>query len=191
MRDPVRLGARLTQDDFAALVDRYQQRLHAFLAGLLGAVDGAFDLVQDTFAEAWQAALRGAPPFMRDTEDLEVRRWLFRAGYHNAISLLRRCRLIRWETLDAVDATPLADSLVSFDERLAESDALARAMARLAPPDVAILLLRVVHDFSAAEVGTILNTSAANVNNRLARAKQRLRASYLSTNQLTEERLPR
>jgi RNA polymerase sigma-70 factor, ECF subfamily len=179
-------ASRLSQEEFTQLVDRHQRQLHAYLAGLLGHEEQAFDLVQETFFEAWQAACKGSPPFLPESDDDHVRRWLFRAGSNNAISLLRRRRLIRWESLEQVDEAP-AHTHDGFEDQLAESEALRGALAQLAPRDVACLLLRVVHGFSAAEAGHVLNTSAANVNNRLARAKQRLRAAYTGTHHDRQE----
>jgi RNA polymerase sigma-70 factor (ECF subfamily) len=177
---------RLSHDDFAALVDRHQHRLHVYLAGMIGHAEQAFDLVQETFYEAWRAAQKGAPPFVPGAADADVLRWLFRAGSNNALSVLRRRKLIRWESLDGLrelreplhGASEACDGSGAFEEHLAESDALQAALAQLTPQDVACLLLRVVHGFSAAEAGSILNTSADNINNRLARAKQRLRVAY-------------
>jgi RNA polymerase sigma-70 factor (ECF subfamily) len=168
----------LSHEEFARLVDRHQHRLHVYLAGLIGHAEQAFDLVQETFYEAWRAAQKGSPPFLPGTEETEVQRWLFRVGSNNAISVLRRARLIRWESLERVEA-PLLDERGAFEDRVAEGEALQAALARLPPQDVACLLLRVVHGFHSSEVGLILNTSADNVNNRLARAKQRLRAAYV------------
>ena len=171
---------RLTRDEFASLVDAHQHRLHVYLAGLVGSAELAFDLVQETFCEAWRAAQKGLPPFVPAAAGTdEVARWLFRAGSNNALSLLRRARRFRWEPLDDLRDTLIAGG--EFEQRVAERDAVAAALETLSPQDVACLLLRVVHDFSAAETGAILNTSADNVNNRLARAKQRLRAAYLDT----------
>lgn len=178
MHDRPRGTAPLSHEDFTLLVDRHQRALHAYLAGMVGHVEQAFDLVQETFVDAWRVARDGAPPFVSGTADDEVRRWLFRVASNNAISLLRRRKLIRWEPLDYLEDTSL-EADVGFEEQVAESDALQAALARLAPQDVACLLLRVVHGFSALEAGMILNTSPDNVNNRLARAKQRLRAAYI------------
>ena len=178
MHDRPRGRPRLSHEEFTWLVDRHQHALHAYLAGMVGHAEQAFDLVQETFVDAWRAAQNGAPPFVPGTDDGEVRRWLFRAASNNAISLLRRRKLIRWEPLEYLDET-LVDTDDGFEEQIAESEALQAALARLAPQDVACLLLRIVHGFSAHETGKILNTSADNVNNRLARAKQRLRAAYV------------
>jgi RNA polymerase sigma-70 factor (ECF subfamily) len=158
-------------------VDRHQQRLHAYLAGLVGRGEQAFDLVQETFYEAWRAAHNGTRPFLPGADDSEVQRWLFRAGSNNALSQLRRRRLIRWESLDVLPEPPVEGA--GFEDRVVETDALSVALATLAPQDVACLLLRVVHGFSAAETGHILGVSPANVDTRLARAKQRLRAAYV------------
>ncbi|MFI5273477.1 MAG: RNA polymerase sigma factor [Ktedonobacterales bacterium] len=177
MQQHPRALMRLSHDEFARLVDQHQLRLHAYLAGLLGHTEQAFDLVQETFYDAWRAAQDGTPPLISGAAETEVRRWLFRAGSNNALTLLRRRRLIRWESLESL-REPLLDGHDAFDEQLAEHDALQSALDTLSPQDVACLLLRVVHGFSAAETGLILDTSADNVNNRLARAKQRLRAAY-------------
>lgn len=167
---------------FTSIVDRHQHALHTFLRGLTGDVEQARDLMQDTFQDAWSATRRGDAPFVASCVDDEVRRWLFQAAYHRAISALRRRRVIRWESLDAYTALggePGMDA--GFENEIAESEALRAALARLAPPDRACLLLRVVQGFGSAEVGKIVGASAEVVAKRLSRAKQRLRAAYLAT----------
>ena len=189
MRSQHQGAARLSQEAFTAMVDHHQQRLLIFLRGLVGQPEQAFDLVQDTFYEAWQATQKSEPPFTADTAD-EVRyHWLFRAAYHNALSALRRKRLIQWEPLEAVPELPDPQHLRawSFEEQVVEGDALLAALAQLPPQDVACLLLRVVQGFSATEVGAIVGTSADNVNKRLSRAKQRLRTVYFQQNDQIEE----
>lgn len=179
MHDRLRAPSRLSHEEFTHLVDCHSHALHAYLAGMVGQTEQAFDLVQETFVDAWRAASAGTPPFTSGAADGEVRRWLFRVASNNAISLLRRRKLIRWESLEYLEET-LLDAGDGFEERVAESEALQAALAQLTPRDVACLLLRVVHGFSAQETAGILNTSPDNVNNRLARAKQRLRAAYIS-----------
>lgn len=182
MRKRTQRDGVIDEDDFVRLVDAYQQRLHVYLAGLTGQPEQAFDLVQETFYDAWQAANKGKSPFAPGAAEVDIRRWLYRAATNNALSMLRHHRLIHWESLDG-HVERLPDAHMPFEDHLAESDILQAALARLAPQDAACLLLRVVHGFSAREVGHILNTSSENVNTRLARAKQRLRAAY-------EQRLP-
>jgi RNA polymerase sigma-70 factor (ECF subfamily) len=177
---------RLAPAAFTVLVDRHQHALHVFLRGLAEHAEQARDLVQDTFHDAWRASLAGTPPFVRGVLDDEVRRWLFHTAYRKAISALRRRRLIRWESLDRYDdygelpPTPDHAATPSFEDRLAEGEALRAALDALSPQDAACLLLRVVQGFSAAEVGVIVGATPEVVTKRLSRAKQRLRAAYFA-----------
>ncbi len=167
---------------FTALVDRHAAALHAFLRGMTESAEQAHDLAQDTFHDAWRAARSGAAPFTAGSADDEPRRWLFHTAYCKAVSALRRRHLIAWESLDLATETEgdLASGHDAFPDRIAESEAVRAALARLAPPDAACLLLRVVYGFSAAEVGQIVGASAEVVTKRLSRARQRLRAAYLA-----------
>ena len=189
----MREGRGISQEEFACVVDRYQGRLQAFLYGLVGSTESAFDLVQDTFYEAWRSTQHGDAPWIVGVQDSEQRRWLFRAAYNNAITILRRQRLIRWESLDVPDypEPPVAEGRWTFEEQFAEGEALAAALAQLSPQDTACLLLRIVHGFSAAEVGIMFDASSDAINQRTARAKQRLRAAYIRTQTPTEERTSR
>ncbi|HEX8997840.1 MAG TPA: sigma-70 family RNA polymerase sigma factor, partial [Ktedonobacterales bacterium] len=128
----------------------------------------------------------------------ERRRWLFRAAYHRALTQLRRRKIIRWASLDwpgsgerdasgpeRIELTALAGavgSLGSFEERIAEKEALRAALARLRPEDAACLLLRVAQGFSAAETADALGTTVEAVAQRLSRARRRLRTIYLEQN---------
>ncbi len=179
--------------DFTALVQHHQGALYGFLCGLVAQPEQARDLLQDTFHDAWRAARRQEPPFTADAAPEVLRRWLFQAAYHRAISLLRRQRLIRWESLEeryARDPNGFS-ALLPFEENIAEREALQAALARLTPPDVACLLLRIVQGFSAAEAGEIMGASPDVVNKRLSRAKQRLRVAYLAQNDYPQHVQPR
>lgn len=168
--------------DFTALVNRHQGALFGFLCGLVSNPEQARDLTQDTFHDAWRVASRQESPFTAESQPEATRRWLFQVAYHRAISLLRRRQVIRWESLEESrerDPERYAASL-AFEEHIAEREAMQSALASLSPPDVACLLLRVVQGFSTAEAGEIIGTTPENINKRLSRAKQRLRAAYLA-----------
>jgi outer membrane protein assembly factor BamB len=98
----------------------------------------------------------GAPPEA-------VRRWLFRAAYCQAISALRRRRLIRWESLDAPGAVQweTLSSLASFEDQVVESAAMQAALADLSTRDVTCLILHVVQGFTAVETAEIMEEVAA------------------------------
>ncbi len=173
---------RLTIADFTGIVDRHQNALCTFLQHLVGDVEQAYDLMQDTFHDAWREAREGSTPFVTDSDEDQMRRWLFRVAYYKGIATLRRRRLIRWESLDfllSFGGEPNRDT-PSFEDQLAESEALRAALARLAPQDRACFLLRAAHGLSAAEVGQIIGASPEVVRKRLSRARQLLRAIYLA-----------
>ena len=190
--------AALTLDAFSVVVDQRQAALYAFLHGLVGDAEQARDLTQDAFHDAWRATQAATSPWNTDHNDDERRRWLFHTAYCRAASQLRRHKVIRWASLDALDALDALDwsrpdagaghrTLASsastpFEERLAETEALRAALARLRPDDAACLLLRVAQGFSAAETADVLGVSVNAVGQRLARARRRLRAIYLEQN---------
>jgi RNA polymerase sigma-70 factor (ECF subfamily) len=183
-RHPPVSSSGLTLAGFTGVVDRHQNALCAFLHHLVGDAEQAYDLMQDTFHDAWRAAREGAAPFDSESDDDQRRRWLFRVAYYKAIATQRRRRLIRWESLDfliSFGGEPDDDG-PSFEDQLAESEALRAALARLAPQDRACFLLRAAHGLSAAEVGQIVGASPEVVRKRLSRARQRLRAIYLAHN---------
>jgi RNA polymerase sigma-70 factor (ECF subfamily) len=171
----------LSVADFSVLVERYQQGLYAFLRGFVENGEQARDLTQDTFTAAWRATQASAAPFIAGTPEEEQRRWLYRTAYRRAVDLLRRRRLVRWEPLDAILESEVA-TLPPFEEQLIEGETLRAALDELAAPDVACLLLRVAHGFSATEVGEIMGASAETITKRLSRARQRLRAAYQRQN---------
>lgn len=171
----------LSVADFSALVERYQQILYAFLRGFVENGEQARDLTQDTFTAAWRATQASAAPFIAETPEEEQRRWLYRTAYRRAVDLLRRRRLVRWEPLDAIIESE-ATTLPPFEDQLIEGETLRAALDELAAPDVACLLLRVAHGFSATEVGEIMGASAETITKRLSRARQRLRAAYQRQN---------
>ena len=161
---------------FTDLLERCQWPLYTFLRGIVGEEEQARDLAQDTFYDAWRVAQRGLPPFDDAGDEPGMRRWLFHAGYNRAISALRRRRLIQWLPLESVTLT------LTFEDQVAEGQAVRAALASLAPADAACLLLIVVQGFTAAEAAQIIGATPQAVAKRFARAKQRLRAAYLAQN---------
>jgi RNA polymerase sigma-70 factor, ECF subfamily len=179
---------RLSSAEFSALVERYQHLLYAFLRGFVENGEQARDLTQDTFAAAWRATQACAAPFIAGASDDERRRWLYRIAYRRAVDLLRRGRLVHWESLDPIAETETGN-LPPFEDRVIEGETLRAALAELSPQESACLLLRVVHGFSAAAVGEIVGASAEVVTKRLSRARQRLRAAYLAQNPTSGQEL--
>jgi DNA-directed RNA polymerase specialized sigma24 family protein len=68
----------------------------------------------------------------------------------------------------------------AFEDRIAERDLLDNALLRLAPEDVACLLLTIVYDFTALEAAQIMKASAQAIAKRISRARRRLHAAYVA-----------
>lgn len=174
---------------FDDLLNRYQWPLYSFLRGFINDSEHARDIVQDVFCDAWRVSRRAAAPFDRQGNEEGIRRWLYNAAYWRAISALRRRRVIRWESLDAITEQhgeiPLL--MYPFEDAVLEAEVLRDVFATLPPEMVALLLLSIVHGFSTIELAEITGISHEAAKKRLTRAKQHLRASYFARNPRTEE----
>ncbi|MDP6018464.1 MAG: sigma-70 family RNA polymerase sigma factor, partial [Candidatus Latescibacteria bacterium] len=112
------LLARLRAGDdtaFDELVRRHQEPLVRFAQRLVGDVDEASDVAQETFIRAFEriADFRGGSTLYT---------WLYRIAYNQAISLLRRRRVRRFFRLDQEEELPAGVELqlVSGDDAAAQ-----------------------------------------------------------------------
>jgi RNA polymerase sigma-70 factor (ECF subfamily) len=163
----------------AQIIDRLQWSVYGFVCHLLNDGDQAHDVVQDVFCDVWRQMQRRAPPFGLNGDDAAMRRWIFHAAYCRAVSLLRRRRAIAWESIEAARAVAL-ESPMSFEDQLIEGESLRTALRTLAPEDAACVLLSVVQGWNAVEIAQIIGISHEAAKKRIARAKQRLRSTYLA-----------
>lgn len=180
---------------FAGVLQRAQWQLYGFVRGLTGNDERAHDVVQDVFVEAWRLAQRAEPPFTHDAlqrDEKGARRWLFRVAYRQAVSDLRRDHVIEWRSLDASEVSAPAPAHLyappSFEDRIAEAEALRAALGSLSSEDTACILLNVVQGFTSAEIAQIIGSTADATKRRLSRAKQRLRDTYFAQNAGLKER---
>lgn len=184
------------RDAFEQLAEPYRRQLHLHCYRMLGSFHEAEDLVQETFLRAWRARERyeGRASF---------RNWLYRIATNaclNAISARSTAhRLLPTSYGPAADEFPegqpgeeipwlepypgwaieeIADQDVGPDARyeLHESVQLAfvAAIQRLPARQRAVLLLRDVLGWSAADAAALLDTSSASINSALQRARATL-----------------
>ena len=178
------------ENEFSQILKEHEHALHILAFRVTKCEQTSKDIVQDVFCDAWRVSQRAvAPCDGHEGAEEGIRRWLFNAAYWRAISALRRRRLIRWESLDAITEQhgeiPLL--MYPFEDAVLEGAVLRDVFATLAPEAVALLLLNIVHGFTTAEIAEITGISTEAAKKRLTRAKQRLRAGYLARNPRSQE----
>jgi RNA polymerase sigma-70 factor (ECF subfamily) len=167
---------------FATILERTQRPLRGFIRGLVDSAEQASDIVQDVFVDAWRAAQSAKAPFDGNGDEQAIRRWLFHVAYRRAAAVWRHDHVLHFESLEVTPARELDQFYepAPFEDRIAESELLRRALAELGPQDAACLLLNVVQGFTATEIAAILEITPVAAKKRLSRAKHRLRDAYFS-----------
>jgi len=155
---------------FAALVDRYWDRLHRWLYQLTHDRHAAEDLAQDAFLKAF-AHLKSFRPVGAGSPRPYFAAWLFRIA-HNAYA--NHCRgKARREPLPEELAAPGGgpEEEAASREELRE---LARAVQRLPAEFRSALLLRVEQDLPFADIGAVLGVTEETARWRVFKARRLL-----------------
>ena len=175
------------QEDFIEQAAPYRAELIAHCYRMLGSLHDAEDLVQETYLRGW----RGYESF---EERAALRTWLYRIATTACLRALEnRARRVLPTGLGAgsVDPDtnldgnrdayewlePLPDALtpeIAVTARESIRLAVVTALQELPARQRAVLILRDVVQFSAAEVAELLETTPAAVNSALQRARARL-----------------
>lgn len=161
---------------YGRLVQRYQRRLTAFLAHMLGDLELARDLTQEAYIRAWSALDRFDPRYRFST-------WLFRIAHNLGIDHLRRRRLqtvplLRQdhdgEELELEVADLRKDPLGHLENR-ALAASMRGAIERLRPEYRELVLLRHFAGLSYQEIADLKGMPLGTVKNKLFRAHSVLR----------------
>src|SRR3954452_16577763 len=167
-----------TEREFAARAERHRRKLHIHCYRMLGSFEEAEDVVQETLLRAW----RGRAELQRDEW---LRAWLYKIATNACLDTIKRngrrvpslgsFRDVPWlqpypdRLLDAAPASEEPAAAV-VDRETIELTFL--AVIQLLPPrQRAVLILRDVLDWPAAEVAELLDIGVAAVNSALQRAR--------------------
>src|ERR1700739_2292692 len=176
-------------EDFAGLTGRFRGELLAHCYRMLGSAEEAEDLVQETYLRAWRSfdAFEGRS---------SVRTWLYRIATNVCLTAIaRRGRRPLPSALGGPAEDPQAqlvtapevpwlqpfpDALLAGEREDPAAVAVSRAGVRLAyvaalqylsARQRAVLILRDVLEWSAAEVADLLGTTTTAVNSGVRRAR--------------------
>lgn len=195
MPEPVLERARAGDEDaFRELTDPYRRELQLHCYRILGSLQDAEDALQETLVSAW----RSLEAFQQRAT---VRTWLYRIATNRCLNMLRdgarrpgtagplpfppppptRLGELTWLSpypdlmLEALpDAAPGPEA--RYETREAVGLAFITALQRLPAQQRAVLVLRDVLGFRAAEAAEMLGTTEASVNSALQRARSALEA---------------
>jgi RNA polymerase sigma-70 factor (ECF subfamily) len=173
-------------------LEPYRRELTGYCYRMLGSGSEADDAVQEAMVRAWRNASTLKAPGA-------LRAWLYRIATNVCLSMLsgaqRRARPLEVGSLVSADrpildelprytwVEPVADAAVMPESGDPETVAVARETVRLAfvaalqhlpPRQRAVLILREVLHFSAAETAELLESTVASVNSALQRARATL-----------------
>jgi RNA polymerase sigma factor (sigma-70 family) len=149
---------------FAAIYERYHQRLYRYCRSHLRDGDDAYDALQSTLANALAALQRGQ-------RDAPLRPWLFRIAHNETISLIRRREPDRWSFDAAESCVPSAEARADERARLA---LLVSDLGELPERQRDVLLMSELSGLSHKDIATALGLSVHTVAHAILAARRSL-----------------
>jgi len=194
-----------TNPEFEKLTSPFRRELLAHCYRMLGSIQDAEDLVQETYVRAWRS-------YDRFEGRSSLRVWLYKIATMACLTAIERRgrRLLpsdlrpastdprqalgSWEAgmawlepiPDALITAPSSDPGTIVDSRASVRLAFIAALQTLSARQRAVLVLRDVLAWRAAEVAELLDTTTAAVNSALRRARAQLELSNLAEEDLVD-----
>ena len=188
----IQLAQRGDESAYQSLVEQHRRELHAHCYRMLGSVHDAEDALQDAFLRAW----KGLHGFEGRSSP---RSWLYKIATNTCLDTIARRprqRVLPFEYAPATEPLagpgapvtesvwiePYPDEMLGLQDGFASPEAryerresvelaFVAALQHLPARQRAVLILREVLGYSAAEVADLLDASVASVNSALQRAR--------------------
>jgi RNA polymerase sigma-70 factor (TIGR02960 family) len=169
-----------TETAFSALTERHRRELQVHCYRMLGSLDDAEDLTQETFLRAWRFRSTYAGR-------ASLRAWLYRIATNACLDALERRPRTPTDTGEVLWLQPIPDALleeVASGDDEPDAEVVARetielaflvAIQHLPPRPRAVLILRDVLGWRARDTAELLETTEASVNSALQRARAGLK----------------
>lgn len=159
----VQLTRRGNQAAYEVLVSRYDARLIGFTRHMLGSREDAEDVVQETFAAAYNA-------MVADERPINVKPWLYRIARNRSLNHLRRNTAIAVDSFDmhvSEHGTTTADKV----HKKEEFRQLMADVQDLPETQKTALLLREIDALSYDQIAEAMETTVPSVKSLLVRAR--------------------
>ncbi len=179
-QDWVRRARAGDDEAFTRLVETYQTPIYNLCYRMLGNADEAEESAQEAFMRAYTQFASYDPARSFKT-------WLFSIASHYCIDRLRKRRLI-WLSIEDENLPPhpaLQEQTPGPEEtniRREQTEAIQHVLAKLAPDDRAVIVMRYWHDMSYEEIADATRATVSSVKSRLHRARGALAEMMKSPN---------
>lgn len=151
------------------IIRDYQDGLILFLASIVGDMQTAEELAEDTFV-----LLGTKKP--KDKGKGSFKTWLYTIGRNLAIDRLRRRKKRAEVSVEDAEPLPAPDAVEDSYERKEQSIQVQQAMHRLNPDYQQVLRLVYFEELSCKEAAAVMKKSVRSIESLLYRAKKSLRS---------------
>ncbi len=151
---------------FQKLAERYQLPIYRYIYRLVGDVEMARHLTEDTFIIARRR-------LARSEDEMRFLAWLYRIATAQVTAALRRSRILSWLVPGFRKGRARQNAMSLEDD--SEGRAMQQALARLPADEAISVVLRSVEGFSYEEIAYIQRSSLSAVRRRLSQGRERLR----------------
>ena len=162
----------MAPNDLIALLDRYERPLIRYACSIVGDLDSARDVVQETFIKLVRGEMRGKESGVRrqeagingdtETDSSRTEAWLFTVARNGALDQVRKHSRIIPMTLpdDRPSTEPGPSDMI---EQRENADSIFHLLDALSPNQREVIRLKFQNDLSYGEIADITKLSVTNI----------------------------